>query len=162
MSAARDALEFELVRRAVDEGLPLLAICRGMQVLNVALGGTLWQDVPSQLPAAGPHSQTAPRDEPTHGVKLLGEGTRLYAAAGARELRVNSFHHQAVKALGRGLREVAWADDGLVEGIEMPEHPFAVGVQWHPEDLVGRDPAAQGLFEALLVAARARAGDRRR
>jgi putative glutamine amidotransferase len=162
VSAARDALEFELVRRAVDEGLPLLAICRGMQVLNVALGGTLWQDVPSQLPAAGPHSQTAPRDEPTHGVKLLGEGTRLYAAAGARELRVNSFHHQAVKALGRGLREVAWADDGLVEGIEMPEHPFAVGVQWHPEDLVGRDPAAQGLFEALLEAARARAGDRRR
>jgi putative glutamine amidotransferase len=163
VSAARDALELDLARRAVEEGLPLLAICRGIQVLNVALGGTLWQDVPSQVPGALAHNQTAPRHEPTHRVKLLGEGTLLYAASGARELAVNSFHHQAVKRLGGGLREVAWAEDGLIEGVELPEHPFAVGVQWHPEDLVEHDPAARGLFAALVEAiGAARARSRRR
>ena len=156
VSADRDALELHLARRAVEEGLPLLAICRGIQVLNVALGGTLWQDVPSQVPGALVHQQTAPRHEPTHRVKLLGEGTRLHAASGNRELAVNSFHHQAVKRLGEGLREVAWAEDGLVEGVELPGHPFAVGVQWHPEDLVGHDPAARGLFAAVVEVARAR------
>jgi putative glutamine amidotransferase len=161
VSAARDALELWLARRAVEEGLPLLAICRGIQVLNVALGGSLWQDVPSQVPGALVHHQSAPRNEPTHTVKLLGEGTRLHAASGARELRVNSFHHQAVKRLGQGLREVAWAEDGLIEGVELPDHPFAVGVQWHPEDLVDHDPAARGLFAALAEAARARAAGRR-
>ena len=161
VSADRDALELDLVRRAVEEGLPLLAICRGIQVLNVALGGTLWQDVPSQVPGAVVHQQTAPRHEPTHRVKLLGEGTRLHAASGSRELAVNSFHHQAVKRLGSGLREVAWSEgDDLIEGVELPEHPFAVGVQWHPEDLVEHDPAARGLFAAVVEAARA--GGRRR
>lgn len=156
VSSARDALELWLARRAVEEGRPLLAICRGIQVLNVALGGTLWQDVPSQVPGALAHNQTAPRGEPTHRVKLLGEGTLLHAASRARELAVNSFHHQAVKRLGEGVREVAWAEDGLIEGVELPGHPFALGVQWHPEDLVGHDPAAHGLFAALVEAARAR------
>ncbi len=156
VSSARDALELWLARRAVEDGLPLLAICRGIQVLNVALGGSLWQDVPSQVPGALNHHQTAPRSEPTHRVKLLGEGTLLHAASRARELAVNSFHHQAVKRLGEGLREVAWAEDGLIEGVELPGHPFALGVQWHPEDLVGHDPAAHGLFAALVEVARAR------
>jgi putative glutamine amidotransferase len=152
---ARDALEIAVTRRALAADVPLLAICRGIQVLNVALGGSLWQDIPSERPGALNHSQTARRDEPTHRVKVMGEGTRLGAVLGSLELEVNSFHHQAIRRLGEGLREVAWAEDGIIEGVELVGgHPFALGVQWHPEDLVGRDEGARRLFRALVTAAR--------
>lgn len=160
VSAARDALELDLVGEALDRGVPLLAICRGIQVLNVALGGTLVQNIASEFrPSPGlgaplDHSQKAPRDQPTHPVKVMAEGTRLGAIVGASELDVNSFHHQAIKRLGRGLREVAWAPDGVVEGVELEDGRFVVGIQWHPEDLVGHDPAARKLFAALVDAAR--------
>jgi putative glutamine amidotransferase len=157
VSPARDDLELGLTRRAVTEDLPLFAICRGIQVLNVALGGTLVQDIPSQWPNALAHSQTAPRHEATHAVKIMGEGTLLGRVLGALEVEVNSMHHQAIKQLGDGLREVAWAPDGIVEGVEMPgDERFVLGVQWHPEELVPHDPAARNLFEALIAAARRR------
>ncbi|MBI4638698.1 MAG: gamma-glutamyl-gamma-aminobutyrate hydrolase family protein [Candidatus Rokubacteria bacterium] len=157
VSEARDALEIDLTAQALASGLPLLAICRGVQVLNVALGGSLYQDITSEPGSTIVHTQTEPRDRPTHLVKVMGEGTRLGAIAGVAELPVNSFHHQALKRLGRGLRDVAWAPDGIVEGVELPEAKgFVVGVQWHPEELVGHDAAARNLFEALVAAAAAR------
>jgi putative glutamine amidotransferase len=158
VSPARDDLEIGLTRRAVAEAVPLFAICRGIQVLNVALGGTLVQDIPSAIPDALAHSQTAPRDEPTHPVKVMGEGTRLGRVLGALEVDVNSLHHQALGRLGEGLRDVAWAPDGVIEGVELAsDERFVLGVQWHPEELVGRDQAARNLFAAVVDAARRRA-----
>jgi putative glutamine amidotransferase len=154
VSEGRDALELELAERAVVQGLPLLAICRGIQVLNVALGGSLHQHLPASHPDSRiAHAQQAPRDHPTHDVKVTVEASRLGSVLGAPELRVNSFHHQAIKRLGRGIRDVAWAPDGVIEAVDMPEAPgLVLGVQWHPEDLVGRDPAARNLFSALVTA----------
>ncbi len=144
VSAERDELELGFTRRALDDGVPLLAICRGIQVLNIALGGTLHQDIPSEPGSAVDHSQKAPRHQPTHRVKVMGD-------------EVNSFHHQGIKRLGAGLREVAWAEDGIIEGVEMGgAHPFVLGVQWHPEDLIERDAAARALFTAVVDAARRR------
>jgi putative glutamine amidotransferase len=155
VSQARDTLEVDLTHYALEHRLPLLAICRGIQVLNVALGGTLHQDIASEVPEAIAHSQKAPRHHPTHRVKVE-DGTRLAAVLGASELEVNSFHHQAVARLGQGLRAVAWSPDGIVEGVEMDDsHGLVVGVQWHPEDLVGHDPAARNLFRTLVEASRA-------
>jgi putative glutamine amidotransferase len=157
VSPARDDLEIDLTRRAVAENVPLFAICRGIQVLNVALGGTLVQDLPSEWPNALPHSQKAPRTHPTHAVKVMGEGTHLGRVLGALEVEVNSMHHQAIKQLGEGLREVGWAPDGVVEGVEMPgDDRFVLGVQWHPEELVAHDQAARNLFTAIVDAARRR------
>lgn len=153
VSPLRDALEMEIVERALDDGVPLLAICRGLQVLNVALGGTLYQDLPTDKPGAVSHSQQEPRDHATHAVKVMSEGTRLASIVGMTELEVNSFHHQAIKRLADGLREVAWAPDGVIEAVEMEGDGFVVAVQWHPEDLVGHDPAARSLFAALTAAA---------
>jgi putative glutamine amidotransferase len=156
VSEARDALEIDLALHAVDRGVPLLAICRGVQVLNVALGGSLYQDIASDLGTGITHAQTAPRSTPTHPVTVQGE-SRLAQTLGALEASVNSMHHQALKKLGRGLREVAWAPDGVIEGLEAPEAPgFVLGVQWHPEDLVGHDPGARALFRALVDASRSR------
>ena len=165
VSPARDALEIGLVHRALADEVPLFAICRGVQVVNVALGGSLYQDIADQYrdtadPTRKPlqHSQQGRRDQPTHAVKVMGEGTRLGKILGGLELEVNSMHHQAIKTLGRGLREVAWAPDGIVEGIELADgHRFVVGVQWHPEELVAQDPAACSLFAALVGEARRRA-----
>jgi putative glutamine amidotransferase len=157
VSPARDDLELGLTRRAVAEDVPLFAICRGIQVLNVALGGTLVQDIPSEWPNALAHAQSAPRHEATHAVKIMGEGTHLGRMLGTLEIEVNSLHHQAIKRLGDGLREVAWAPDGIVEGVEIPgDGRFVVGVQWHPEELVTHDQAARNLFDALVDAARRR------
>jgi len=156
VSPARDALEVALVRKALDDDVPLFAICRGLQVVNVALGGSLYQDIKDQTGSPIEHSQRDRRDQPTHAVKVLGEGTRLGRILGRLELEVNSMHHQAIKTLGRGLREVAWAPDGIIEAAELeaPER-FLLGVQWHPEELV-RDAAACNLFAVLVAEARAR------
>ena len=160
VSAARDALEIELTHWALANGRPLLAICRGLQVLNVALGGSLHQDIPSEPGGHLDHSQKAlqqmRRDQTVHHVKAQ-EGSRLARILGALDVDVNSFHHQALNALGRGLVAVAWSPDGIVEGAETEDGGrFVVGVQWHPEDLVGYDPAARNLFAALVQAALAR------
>lgn len=157
VSESRDRLEIEVTERAVHDRRPLLAICRGIQVLNVALGGSLHQDIAAETGSTIAHSQTAPRHQATHAVKVMGEGTRLGETLGRSEVDVNSMHHQAIKRLGRGLRDVAWAPDGIVEGIELaPDTPgFVLGVQWHPEELVAHDPAARNLFRALVTSAEA-------
>jgi putative glutamine amidotransferase len=158
VSDARDRLEIEVTERAVHERRPVLAICRGIQVLNVALGGSLYQDIASETGSPIAHGQTEPRDRPTHPVKVMGEGTRLGATLGAPEIEVNSLHHQAIKRLGRGLRDVAWAPDGIIEGVEIPDtSAFVLGVQWHPEELVAHDPAARNLFRTLVRAAKTNA-----
>ncbi len=156
VAPARDGLEIEVVERALHDGVPILAVCRGIQVLNVALGGSLHQDIASDVPGALSHAQEEPRDQPTHGVSVRGE-TLTAKVLGALDLSVNSMHHQAIKRLGRGLAEVGWAPDGVIEAVEMPATATVVlGVQWHPEELVGRDPAARRLFSTLVDAARSR------
>ncbi len=153
--AARDAIELALGRLAVARKVPVLGICRGIQVLNVAMGGTLYEDVPSQYGESVRH----PRDNTTerallaHRVRVAPE-SRLAALLGTTSLEVNSLHHQAVQALAPGLRAVAWAEDGLIEGAEIPDHPFAVAVQWHPEVLFADHPPHAGLFRGLIEAAR--------
>jgi putative glutamine amidotransferase len=150
VSLARDQLEIELVSHALEQGKPLLAICRGVQVLNVALGGTLYQDVPSELGSATAHDQDAPRHAPTHRVRVVPD-SRLARLLGVAELEVNSFHHQAIRDLGPGFRAVAFADDGVIEGAELDDPTrFAVGVQWHPEELEPHDETARRLFRALV------------
>jgi len=161
ISAARDGLEIELTRWAMDKHVPLLAICRGLQVLNVALGGSLHQDIPSGPGSPLDHSQAAlqgnARSMTTHQVKVQG-GSRLAGILGALEVDVNSFHHQAINRLGRGLKDVAWAPDLIIEGVELGDNAqFVVGVQWHPEELVGHDRTARNLFAALVERAGARA-----
>ena len=153
VSDARDALEIALVEHALARRLPVLAICRGLQVLNVALGGSLYQDVASASGTSVEHGQTAPRHEPTHKVRVA-SGSRLERVLGVGQLEVNSFHHQAIKALGRDLKAVAFAEgDGLIEGAELEDSSrFVIGVQWHPEELAPQHETARRLFEALVVA----------
>jgi putative glutamine amidotransferase len=134
-----DAFELSLVRMGLQRGLPILAICRGSQALNVACGGTLHQHVPG-------HRQTQAATEPTHEVEIESR-SRLHRMVRTRKLAVNSFHHQAVDVLGDGLRVVATATDGTIEAIE--GEGFVVGVQWHAETLMAHMP----LFEALVTAA---------
>ncbi len=150
-----DRFELELTRRADARRLPLLAICRGAQVLNVSRGGTLHQHLPDLESEAGErveHRQTEPGEAVTHTVKV-DRGTRLHELLGKDEVEVNSFHHQAVDRLGQDLVATAHAPDGVIEGLEIPGHPFAVGVQWHAECLVDRDDHLR-LFEGLTTAAR--------
>jgi putative glutamine amidotransferase len=155
ISAARDDLELDFTRRALAAGVPLLAICRGIQVLNVALGGTLVQDIASTTGSLIQHSQKDKRHVPTHAVKVEA-GSRLAGILGCAALDVNSLHHQSIDRPGHGLRIAAHAPDGVAEGAEVPAHPFAIAVQWHPEELVGQDAAARNLFAALVDAAHRR------
>ena len=130
----RDAFELAMARRCLRDGVPLLAICRGMQVLNVAAGGSLIQDLPSQVPVALPHALDDTFTTVAHGLEVI-EGTHLARALSAgMSTHVNSRHHQAAKVLGRGLAAAAHAPDGIVEAIEAIDLPFCVGVQWHPEN----------------------------
>jgi putative glutamine amidotransferase len=154
VAPSRDAVETTAVRIALDRRLPILAICRGIQVLNVALGGSLYQDVATDPGTELRHSQEAPRDQPTHKV-VVEPGSRLAETLDTDEIEVNSMHHQAVKVLGAGLRAVAWAPDHLVEGIEVSDPSrFVLGVQWHPEELVSHSEPARRLFTALVSRAR--------
>ncbi len=154
VAPARDTLETSVLQLALQRGVPVLAVCRGIQVLNVALGGSLYQDVGTDPGTQLLHSQKEPRDQPTHKVKVT-PGSRLAETLGADELEVNSMHHQAIKRLGRGLTAVAWAPDQIVEGAELHDPArFVLGVQWHPEELVGHSEPARRLFAALVAAAR--------
>lgn len=150
----RDAFELALVREALRRDMPTLAICRGHQLLNVAAGGTLIQDIASQVEAAAVHDPDQERWERCHDVAIL-PGTRLRDILGRERVSVNSFHHQAVKELGQGLvLSARGCDDGVIEGMEMPGRRFVIGVQWHPESFWDRPPGFQPLFEALVNAAR--------
>ena len=153
VAPSRDTLETAVLHVALERGLPVLAVCRGLQVLNVALGGSLHQDVGTD-PGTQIRRQTEPRDQPTHKVKVT-PGSRLAETLGTDELEVNSMHHQAIKRLGRGLTAVAWAPDQIIEGAELGgAGGFVLGVQWHPEELVGHSEPARRLFAALVAAAR--------
>jgi putative glutamine amidotransferase len=145
----RDELEFRLLREAFDARKPVFAICRGMQVLNVACGGTLIQ----HLDDSGKHRvRIFGPSADVHNVKVLPQ-TKLAVIAGEGEHPANSRHHQAVGRLGEGLVVSAVsADDGVIEGIERPDHPFAVAVQWHPEDRIACDAKDRRLFEAFARA----------
>ena len=153
----RDVFELLLAEETLRQRKPIFAICRGCQLMNVALGGTLWQDIPSQRPSETPHRPETFDAESF--AKLLhsvqpAAGTRFAAIAGEEPLAVNSLHHQAVDATGKDLTVSALADDGLAEAIELPEseYPFFVGVQWHPEHLAANEPRQQALFDAFVAA----------
>lgn len=146
-----DFFELDLARAARRRGMPLLAVCRGLQVLNVARGGTLLQHVPDVTGDRIAHRQPEPAGSPTHGVRVQ-ERSRLADIVGSTAIEVNSFHHQAVDRLGDGLRAVAWAEDGIVEGVEAPGPGFTIGVQWHAECLVER-PEHAALFSRFVDAA---------
>ncbi len=148
----RDRTELTLAREALRRDMPVLGICRGMQVLAVAEGGTLWQDLPAQRPVSIKHRQEAPRWHPTHTIAVQ-SGTRLAELLGPTS-RVNSDHHQAVRTLPEGWVASAVAPDGIIEAMEHPGRRFALAVQWHPESFVGRSAAFAPLFEALVRAAR--------
>ena len=151
---ARDDLELALACLALRRGLPILGICRGIQVLNVATGGTLYQDLPSERPGSLHHGCFQPQfpaDHIAHEVTLKPESL-LARTMGREALPVNSRHHQGVDRLGEGWRAVAHAPDGLVEAMEAPGHPFALGVQWHPENLIGLPEHGLRLFAAFVRA----------
>jgi putative glutamine amidotransferase len=152
ISPERDQLEFALVEKATVANLPLLAVCRGIQVLNVAFGGTLHTHIQDQLPGAMKHdwSSDHPRDTLTHPVSLTC-GCILHNIFVADNIQVNSLHHQGIARVGDGLRATAFAPDGLVEGVEVEGTEFVIGVQWHPECLPN-DPGMQSLFRAFIEA----------
>jgi putative glutamine amidotransferase len=149
-----DAFEYAVVREAVRLRLPILGVCRGVQALNVARGGTLHQHLPDVVGEGIAHRQSEVGRCPTHVVEVLA-GTRLARVVGPGQLRVNSFHHQAVDQLGADLRVCARAPDGTIEAVEDPAAPFVVGVQWHAETLVEGE-AHRALFDELVTAAASR------
>ena len=151
----RDTAEVYLVKKSVRENIPFLAICRGFEIMIAAAGGTLYQDIETQRPDSLRHPCYEVPAEKVHGVTIE-ENTLLYELCGQKEIRVNSRHHQGAKELPPVLTISARAEDGLPEGIELSGHPFAVGVQWHPETLSAENPEAQALFDALARQAETR------
>jgi putative glutamine amidotransferase len=150
----RDRTELLLARWAIEEGLPVLGVCRGAQVLNVVCGGSLFQDLTSQAPQLAKHDYFPPTFERfriSHQVAIDPESRLAHSLGQVHE--VNSMHHQGIRELGVGLRAVAIAEDGLAEAVEVPELPFVVGVQWHPEELAKTDQHSAGLFYDFIAAA---------
>ena len=150
---SRTSFETEVIKSALTRNLPVLGICGGMQLLNVALGGTLFQDLGRELPNARRHEQTHDRTQPQHPIEVK-DGTVLSDCVGKGQLMVNSTHHQAVKTIGPKLVISAVAPDGVIEGIEAGSYHFAVGVQWHPELLLDNIPLHLGLYRTFVARAR--------
>ena len=153
---ARDAMELVLARRAIEEGKPVLGVCRGLQLINLALGGTLYQDLAALREGSIKHdyfpfSGEFRRDHLAHPVRIAG-GSRLAEIFGEGEVQVNSMHHQGIRDLAGALVATATAPDGLIEGAEMPGERFVVGVQWHPEVLTDSDARARRLFSEFIEA----------
>ena len=146
----RDGQEVSMLKLAVETRLPILGICRGFQMMNVALGGSLYTDLAAQKPNALKHNDWAD-DYLAHSVRVE-KGSRLSFILGGTDVPVNSMHHQGIKELASGLKTLAFAPDNLIEAVEVPNHPFALGVQWHPECLP-ENPAMQSLFSAFIEAA---------
>jgi putative glutamine amidotransferase len=156
IDASRDALELGLARDAAASAKPILGICRGLQVLNVALGGTLYTHIPDQLTSTIEHDYPGEdsiqaRTTLLHPVSIQA-GSCLNDILGVTSLKVNSLHHQGIKDVAPGMKAVAYAPDGLVEGLELANHPFAIAVQWHPEWLTDQEPIRR-LFKAFVDAA---------
>ncbi len=150
-SRERDLFELALFAVARQRGLPILGICRGIQLINVALGGTLFQDLPSERPGKVDHSPKDARDTRTHTVRLQ-PGSRAARALDVTQTTVNSVHHQAIKDLAKGLVASGWSDDGLIEAVESePGASWVLAVQWHPEEMhADRHAPEHGLFSALI------------
>jgi putative glutamine amidotransferase len=148
----RTEFEWALCEAALAGGIPVLGVCGGMQLLNVVRGGTLWQDLGADLGLEG-HERAAGKDAPHHRVEVVA-GSLLAELVGAGPLAVTSTHHQAVREPGGGVLVAARADDGVVEAIELPDAPFVLGVQWHPEALAAQDPRHAAVYRGLVDAAR--------
>ncbi|MCD6368401.1 MAG: gamma-glutamyl-gamma-aminobutyrate hydrolase family protein [Thermoproteales archaeon] len=152
INITRDIFELELTRKTIDRGKPVLGVCRGIQVINVALGGTLIQDIDSEVDPVIPHNfREGGKDYRVHFVEI-DRTSRLYEILGVSRLKTNSFHHQAVKNVAEVLRPVAWTEDGIIEAVESKDKKvFILGVQWHPETML--DDLQLRLFKALVEAA---------
>lgn len=150
----RDQLEMTLIREMLKLNKPILGICRGCQILAIAVGGSMFQDIYAQKEQPLlQHAQKAPRYHVSH-LALIQEGSLLHRIMGEGQIKVNSFHHQAVRELPAGFRISGVATDGVIEAIESMENPFVIGVQWHPEDLYARHPQMLKLFQALVEASK--------
>lgn len=145
----RTRFEFAITKGAIENNIPVLGICGGEQLLNVVMGGTLHQHIPDAIKGALEHEQKNPRTEPGHEVRIV-SGTLLHKIAGVEKISVNTAHHQAVAKVAPGMVVNSVTSDGVIEGIEMPSHPFCLGVQWHPEYHV--DKADGKIFEAFVEA----------
>ncbi len=147
----RDKIEIELIHHALKQQKPILAICRGITILNAALGGTVIQDITTTIPNAINHFQQAERPEATHDIQIDTE-SRLYQILQSTKIRVNSMHHQAIDVLAPNIKIVATAPDGIIEAIEgINETPVVWGVQWHPEEMATEDPTMIQLFKQFVV-----------
>jgi len=146
----RDRFEISLVLAAVESGLPVLGVCRGIQVLNVALGGTLHTHLPDVVGETVKH-KPEPSSAIEHDLSVT-PGSRLAEVMGQLEFSANSDHHQAIREIAPGLSAVAEAPDGVIEAVEMPGHPWLVAVQWHPERTAAEDPIQQRLFDQFVIA----------
>ncbi|SOC38246.1 gamma-glutamyl-gamma-aminobutyrate hydrolase family protein [Ureibacillus acetophenoni] len=154
VNSDRDRMELALAKAAIKQGIPIFAICRGHQVLNVALGGTIYQDIYSQRKDIYLHSQTAPRHEGTHFISVS-ENSLLYKLLGKDKIVVNSFHHQAIKDVAPGVKVTGKANDGIIEAVEIKDYPFCLSVQWHPEEMgMGGDEDSKKLFAAFIEASK--------
>jgi len=151
----RTTFELAVLKAALFRRLPVLGICGGMQLINVAYGGTLIQDLKLELPTAAPHQQQHDRAQPLHPVEVR-EGSLLAECVGKGQLMVNSTHHQAVKTVGNGLQPSAVAPDGVIEGVESKDGNFVVGVQWHPEQMIDSVPPHLGIYKTFVNRARDR------
>src|SRR5262249_31095808 len=151
LKTRRTAFELAITKGALARNLPVLGICGGQQLLNIVLGGTLIQHIPDEVAGALAHDQPNPRTEPGHMVRLV-EGTLLHRICSEGELAVNSAHHQAARNVGPGVVINAWAEDGVIEGIEAPRYRYCLGVQWHPEYSISAGDTK--IFDALVAAAR--------
>ena len=151
LAPVRDALDTVLVREAAARDLPTFGICRGAQIMNAALGGTLWQDLPTQAPSDIVHRQERPYDRPVHPVSVM-KGTPLADILGPGSHSANSLHHQAIHRVAEPLEIAAEAPDGIVEAVYLPGKRFFLGAQWHPEFLFDTDADSRRLFEAFAAA----------
>ena len=147
----RDELEFSVFDSVFATGKPILAICRGAQLINIALGGTLYQDVPSQTNATLSHRQNEGRFEFSHDISVK-KDTPLFSLVKKEQIRGNSFHHQAVKRLGDGLLAMAYSTDGIIEGFYHTSHPYLRAYQWHPERLFDKDSDNKLIFSNFIAA----------
>jgi putative glutamine amidotransferase len=154
VDASRDSTELALLKRALERDMPIFGICRGIQTLNVALGGTLYQHIPDQAPSSIHHQQSdieVARNQFSHSIRIEG-GSRLKSIVGKDEMLTNSFHHQALKSVAPGLVVTAYAPDGVIEAVEAPDRKYLVAVQFHPEETAPHDVYSHRLFEAFVQA----------
>lgn len=151
ISPVRDSMEIYLIKKAILSLKPVFGICRGIQVINVAAGGTLYQDIHSQIKDVPviKHSQEAPKWYPTHDIEITG-GVHVASSFNEKKIRVNSFHHQAIKDIAPDFIEVARSQDGIIEAIEHKSHRFAVGVQWHPELMWEKNRIYLDIFKLFI------------